>query len=194
MFNRTLTIVIICGLVVGYYKSYALFFDFYYSRNNMIEPIQFFDLSRHFKNIMVNQLEDQVTEIRCGAGQEFSLKVKIFNFSPAPLRSGLVPNRDRGQPVNLSYKLRSKNQVVEGKRHLFSTPIPVMAPDAPNPRIVDMKIFCPDRVGTYKLDIQLVQEGVTWQDAFVNANNYIEDLSVIAVKGATPLSQEARLN
>ena len=134
-----------------------------------------FDIRRH--PVQVRLDASTTEELVCVANLPLQVPVTVLNLSPEPLISGQDPAAPSTEKVNLSYRFYNQSRqtlVFEGKRHLFPTPIPGCTnPTSPPERSLRLPVTCPPRPGTWLLSIQLVQEGIAWQQDVQRPEHYV---------------------
>ncbi|MCB9228202.1 MAG: hypothetical protein H6618_01185 [Deltaproteobacteria bacterium] len=150
-----------------------------------------FDLRRD--RIQVRMIAEQKPRLHCIAGLPLRLSLRVSNFSPYPIVSGQNPQDGPEKKVNLSYRFYDSSDhtlLKEGDRYLFSPAIPAAAGEnEATHRDVTLLVSCPEAEDVIHLSVQVVQEGLAWQEDVRTAEDYVHDIPVkVSALGKAALS------
>ena len=160
-------------------KSYSLLFQTPGGTWSRKED-KFFDMNKDFEKVKIKLASGMHIPVFCISGNVFSLMIKVQNRSHKPISSGLGPARAFAQPVNISYKMFGHSSFSEGRRYFLDYPLRLDGPG--HFHDTKLSISCPSSPGIYRMSVQLVQEGVAWQDQMPNPSGYVSQMRLLSIK------------
>jgi hypothetical protein len=123
--------------------------------------MSFFDLARSTPRRLVPSgefrlgaiLVPQITDLKAERGATVRLPIGVSNRSTIPFQWGSTP-------FGLSYHLLSSDGTVlqfDNVRSFFTQPL-----HPGGDRVVDLSVLAPEEAGSYKLEIDIVWDGILW--------------------------------